>query len=100
MIPLLEELFGKGRIQPFNFTTDKQQGYELLREGLNSREIELPNYQPMITQLRNLNEKLKANSTKGKDDLADALMMACYPLMQKETRKFKVITYTQPIKKI
>ena len=53
----------------------------------------------MITQLRNLNEKLKANSTKGKDDLADALMMSCYPLMQKETRKFKVITYTQPIKK-
>ena len=99
MVPLLEQLFGKGRIQLFNFTTDKQQGYELLREGLNSKEIELPNYQPMITQLRNLNEKLKANTTKGKDDLADALMMSCYPLMQKETRVCKVITYTQPIKK-
>lgn len=96
LIPKLEELFGKGRVQPFNFTTDKIQGYEMLRNALNQKEIELPNYNPLIEQLRNMNDKLKPNSTKGKDDIADALMMSNYPLLDRKVGEYKVIRYSMP----
>lgn len=96
IIPRLEELFGKGRVHLFNFTTDKIQGYETLRNALNQREIEIPNYNPLIEQMKGMNEKLKPNSSKGKDDIIDAVMMSNYPLLQKEIHKFNVITYTMP----
>lgn len=96
LIPKLEELFGKGRVQPFNFTTDKIQGYEMIRNALNQHEIQIPNYMPLTDQMKNMNEKLKANSTKGKDDIIDALMMSCYPLIEKKNREVKVIRYNMP----
>lgn len=93
MIPKLEEIFGAGRVQPFNFTTDKLAGYELYREGLNEGIVKLPNYTPLTDQLKNMNDDLKPNTSKGKDDLVDADMMACYPLLQKQQNKFRVIRW-------
>lgn len=93
MIPRLEQIFGMGRVQPFNFTTDKTTGYELFRQGLNEGLIKLPNYNPLIDQLKNMNEDLKPNTSKGKDDLADGAMLACYPLMKQQENKFRVILW-------
>ena len=93
MMPRLEQIFGLGRVIPFNFTTDKIAGYELFRQGLNDKVIKLPNYTPLIDQMRNMNQDLKPNSSKGKDDLCDAAMMACKPLLGRVENKFRVIRW-------
>jgi len=93
MIPRLEQIFGVGRVIPFNFTTDKIAGYETYRQGLNDGIVKIANYTPLIDQMKNMNEEMKPNSAKGKDDIVDAAMMACKPLLEKQEAVFKVLLW-------
>ena len=93
MMPKLELIFGKGRVTPMNFTTDKKAGYEKVRQATVDKTIEIPNDVKMIKQLKGLTEELKPASTKGKDDEADALMMSMDPLFNGQPKVAKVWTY-------
>ncbi len=93
MIPRLEQIFGLGRVKPFNFTIDKIAGYEIYRQGLNDGIVKLANYTPLLDQMKNLNDEMKPNSSKGKDDIVDADMMACKPILEKQETAFKVIPW-------
>lgn len=93
MIPRLEAIFGKHRVNCLNFTTEKKAGYELLRQGLADKKVVLPNDTKLLKQMLNLDVKLKPSTSKGKDDLIDALMLSCYPLLNQDVKEFKVLTY-------
>ena len=92
-IPQLEKAVGKHRIKEFNFSTEKLTGYNLLKECMIEKSIEIPYTHEIITQFRTLNNKLKPQSTKDKDDIIDSIMLAIQPTIQYEQRKVKVITY-------
>lgn len=93
MIPRLQKIFGAGRVIPFNFAVDKVAGYELFREALGKNQIELPNYTPLINEMRNFNQKLKPSSTAGTDDCIDACMMAAQPFITNKQSTVKVWKY-------
>lgn len=93
MIPKLENLFGRHRVQPLNFTTEKREGYERLRKAFIDKMIQVPNDVKLIKQIQQFSEELKPSSTKGQDDLIDALMLAAYPLFNKEHTAFRVVKY-------
>lgn len=92
-IPELERMFGPGRVKPLNFSTDKKAGYELYRQGILQGIIPIPNYVPLIKQIENFSNELKPNSSNGKDDILDADMMACKPLLEQKNAAFRVIKY-------
>lgn len=91
-IPQLKQIF-PGRVEPFNFTTDKKAGYELLRQAFVNNLIAIPPDNNLITQLLSLTDELKPNSSKNKDDMADSLMMAMYSTLNQPKSKFRVFYY-------
>jgi len=93
MMPTLERIFGKGRVYPLNFTTDKRAGYEKIRQSVTDKLIQIPNDTKLIKQILGLTEDLKPASSKGKDDEVDALMMSMYPIYNTVVKKAKVWTY-------
>ncbi len=94
LIPKLEDLFGKHRVMPLNFTTDKLEGYELFRQQLYDNQIDLPNIKELIEQMKTLTDKLKPAHSKAKDDRVDSVMLALYPFIKDNKREeFRVIDY-------
>lgn len=90
MIPKLIQLFGESRVTPLNFTTDKRAGYELLREYLGKGLVKIPNNTEALRQIADLTDQLKPYSSKSKDDIPDAIMLANYPLLQNLPSFFKI----------
>ena len=93
MIPRLEKMFGKSRVQPFNFTTEKQEGYDLLRDALTANKARIPAIKELNQQLAGLNDKLKPSNAKLKDDRADSYMLSWYPLLKHKQKEFRVLRY-------
>jgi len=93
MIPTLENIFGKHKLEQFNFTTDKKEGYELLRQAIIDKTIQTPAHTELIKQIKTLNEKLKPANAIAKDDVVDAWMMAMYPILKHKPKTFKVWAY-------
>jgi len=89
----LKEEYGEYMLQPFNFTTDKQKGYSLLKQAMFENKIKAPEDKLLKNQLRNFTDKLKPMNKEISDDVLDAMMMAFYPILDKEVRIFNVIQY-------
>lgn len=89
----LKELYGDYRIQPFNFSTDKLKGYSLLKSAMHNNKIKAPKDKLIQAQLRNFTDKLKPQSKEISDDVLDAIMMAFFPILDKNITQFKVVTY-------
>lgn len=93
MMPRLEQIFGAGRVNPLNFTTDKKAGYEKLRQAMEDEKVLIGNDTKLFKQILGLTEDLKPSSAKGKDDEIDAVMMALYPIYNQKPKIFKVLRY-------
>jgi len=94
LLPKIEKIFGAGRVTKFNFSVDKKTGFEILRQAFVNKTIQIPYDVELEKQLSNFTELLKPASTKGKDDMNDALMMAYYPThTTKKQRRFGVYRF-------
>ena len=93
MMPRLDKMFGKGRVNQMNFTTDKRPGYETFRQAIIDNIVELPNDTKFIKQMLGLTDALKPASSKGLDDEADAAMMSLSPICNSEPKVCKVWNY-------
>lgn len=89
----LTQVYGDYFIQPFNFTTDKQKGYSLLKLAMNNGNIKCPKDKLILSQLRNFTDKLKPMNKEISDDVLDATMMAFYNVLNQEYKVFNIINY-------
>ncbi len=89
----LREIFGEYFLHPFNFSTDKQKGFSLLKQAMSSGDLQCPHDKLVLNQLRNFTDKLKPQNKDISDDVLDSIMMSAFLIMDRKTSNFNVIRY-------
>jgi len=89
----LQEMLGLHKVEAFNFTTQKMDGYNALKSLIVTNRIKCPESKRIREQMRNFLDTLKPANKQISDDVLDTIMMPCYYMKFDEDKTYDVLQY-------